>query len=113
MKNLKNFVILKGHLGKDPEYKELKNGSKMVKLRVATNESYKNAQGDWIDRTAWHSCISWDNIAEKAQKALKKGVEVIIKGKLSYRQYEDKEGIKRQYTNIVIEDFMAVPKQRA
>ncbi len=113
MKNLKNFVILKGRLGIDPELKNLENGNKLARFSLATNESYKNGKGEWIEKTTWHNCIGWDKIAEKTFNSLKKGTEVLVKGKLAYRQYEDKEGIKRQLTNIVIEDFIAIPKKEA
>lgn len=108
MKNLRNFVVLRGNLGKDPEFKELGNGNKLARFSLATNESYKNAKGEWIDRTNWVSCISWGKTAEKITNTLKKGNQIMITGKLNSRLVEGEDGRKRQYTDIEVQDFAPV-----
>lgn len=97
---LKNKVQLIGNLGNAPEVKTIDGGKKLAKFSVATNESYKNAKGERVTETQWHSVVAWGKLAEIAEKYLQKGAEVAIEGKLVYRQYTDKEGTKRNSTEI-------------
>ena len=106
MKSLRNKVQLIGNLGTDPEIKEFDNGSMLAKLVIATNDVYKNAQGEKVDETQWHNCVVWGKSAEIASKYLKKGSELCIEGKLTTRAWEDAEGKKRYTTEIVVKDFL-------
>jgi len=101
MNTLKNQVQLIGFLGNDPEIKTLESGKKLAKLRIATNESYTDEQGKKVENTSWHSVTFWGKSADIAEKYLQKGKEVVISGKLSYRDYEDKDGVKRYVTEII------------
>jgi single-strand DNA-binding protein len=101
MNTLKNQVQLIGFLGNDPEIKTLESGKKLAKLRIATNESYTDEQGKKVENTSWHSVTFWGKGADIAEKYLQKGKEVAISGKLSYRDYEDKDGVKRYVTEII------------
>ncbi len=101
MNTLKNQVQLIGFLGNDPEIKTLESGKKLAKLRIATNESYTDEQGKKVENTSWHSVTFWGKSADIAEKYLQKGKEVAISGKLSYRDYEDKDGVKRYVTEII------------
>ncbi|HUS87287.1 MAG TPA: single-stranded DNA-binding protein [Bacteroidales bacterium] len=102
MSTINNKVTLIGNLGKDPEVKDLDGGRKVAKFTVATTESYKNETGDKISETSWHNVIAWNGLATIAEKYLKKGREVAVEGRISYRNWEDKEGIKRYFTEIIL-----------
>ena len=108
MKNLRNFVILRGNLGKDPELRVIGEDKKVVTISLATQESYQNKKGDWINSASWHMCTMWDKLADRAMEQLKKGNEIIIQGKIQYDSYEDKNGIKRRTMRIVVRDFTAL-----
>ena len=106
MSNLRNKVQLIGHLGNDPEIINLESGKKIAKFSIATNESYKNEKGEKVEDTQWHNVVAWNKTAEIAEKYLKKGKEIVIEGKLSSRSYEDKDGIKRYVTEIVVQEML-------
>ena len=113
MSNLKNSITLMGHLGADPEFKQLENGKKLVKLRLATNEVYKNKNGDKVSDTQWHNCIAWGKQAELIHQYLSKGKEGMIRGKLTNRSYEDKNGVNKNLTEVIINEFSFVGKKTA
>ena len=106
MNSLKNSVQLIGHLGRDPEIKKLEDGKTVAKVTIATNDSYKNVKGEKVIETQWHNLIGWGKVAELMEKYLKKGSEVIVQGKLTHRSYEDKDGITRYFSEVVIHEFM-------
>jgi len=106
MNNLKNKVQLIGHLGMNPEIKNLDASKKLAKFSIATNDSYKNAKGEKIEDTQWHNLIAWGKTAEIIEKYLKKGNEVAIEGKLTNRSYDDKDGNKRYITEIVVNELL-------
>ncbi len=110
MNQVRNSVRLIGHLGQDPELKETAK-SKLVKLSLATSDSYKNEKGEKVEETQWHNLVAWGKQAEVAEKYLKKGSEIAIEGKLTSRSYEDKEGNKRFITEIVVRDFSFLGKK--
>jgi len=96
-----NKVILIGHLGADPEIRTIDSGRKVASLRLATTESYKNAQGERVEQTEWHSISYWGPIADVIEKYLKKGSQIYVEGRLRTRSYDDKDNIKRYVTEIV------------
>lgn len=100
MEKTVNKVELCGHAGIDPQVNTLKNGVKMLKFKMATNESYKNRNGEWVKDTTWHSITMWDKIASEAETKIKKGSFVNLTGKLVNRQYLDKNGVKQYITEI-------------
>jgi|SRR5690606_3666012 len=106
MYNLKNRVQLIGHLGMDPEVKHLESGRSMAKFSLATNGTYKNQKGEKITDTQWHNLVAWGKTADIAEKYLKKGSEVAIDGKLTSRSYEDKEGVKKFITEVVVNEIL-------
>jgi len=106
MSTLKNNVRLIGHLGNNPDVRSFENNRKMAKVSIATNESYKNEKGERITETQWHNLIMWNAQAKLAESYLKKGDEVAIEGKLSSRNYVDKDGLKRYVTEIVVSEFV-------
>jgi len=95
-----NKVILIGNLGKDPEVRHIDSGSVVANFSIATNENYKDKSGEWQKVTEWHDIVAWGNLAEYAEKWLKKGSLVFIEGKLTHRKYQDKEGIDRYKTEV-------------
>lgn len=105
MSTLRNSVQLIGNLGNDPEIVNLESGRKLAKFSLATNETYKNQQGEKVTETQWHNLVVWGKTAEIAEKYLAKGREVAVNGKLTYRNYEDKNGVKRYITEIVVNDL--------
>ena len=101
-----NKVILIGNLGKDPELKHTSSGTAMAKFTLATNERYKDKNGEWQDKTEWHNVVLWQRLAEIAAEYLKKGRSVYIEGRLQTREWEDKQGQKRYTTEIVASDLV-------
>ena len=108
MRNLRNSVQLIGYLGADPETKTLDNGNQLAKLSLATNESYKNKEGERVPKTEWHRITAWGNNAKYANDYLKKGDLVAVEGKLVNNQYETKEGEKRYSTEIQVNQFVSL-----
>lgn len=106
MSTLRNKVQLIGNLGNDPEIITLDSGKKLAKISIATNENYKNAQGEKVTDTQWHNVVAWNKTAEIIEQYLQKGNEVAIEGKLTYRSYEDKDGVKKYTTEIVCNELL-------
>ena len=101
MNTLRNQVQLIGNLGNDPEIFQFENGTKKASLSVATNETFINADKEKVTSTQWHKVVFFGKTADIVEKYLQKGKEVAIGGKLTYRDYDDKEGNKRYVTEIV------------
>jgi len=101
MANGVNKVILIGNLGKDPEIARLESGVKKAVFSLATTEVYRNKEGEKISHTEWHNIVLWRGLAEVAENYLKKGNTVFIEGRIRKREYEDKDGIKRNVTDII------------
>lgn len=100
-----NKVILVGRLGRDPEMRYTSGGQAVANFSVATDESYKDRNGERQKRTEWHKIVVWGKQAEIAQKYLKKGSLVFIEGRIQSRQWDDKEGQKRTSFEIVANNF--------
>lgn len=111
MNGIRNSVFLIGHLGQDAEVKKLGNGKTLAQLSLATNEYYKTGNGERVSKTQWHKCIAWGSLADVMGNLLKKGKEVAIRGKLTYQNYQDKNGIKRSIPQIVVNEFVLLNKQ--
>ncbi len=102
-----NKVILVGHLGKDPEVKYTPSGTPVAKFSLATNERFKDKDGNWQDRTEWHSLVAWQRTAEIIGEYCKKGSQVYIEGRLRTDSWEDKETHQKKYrTEIVVNDLV-------
>lgn len=110
MNALKNKVQLIGHVGQDPEIKNLEGGKKVANLTIATNDSYKNDKGEKVEQTEWHKVVAWGKTAEIIEKYVTKGKEIAIEGKLTHRSYEDKNGEKRYITEVVVNDVLLLGK---
>jgi|TARA_R110000772_G_scaffold206590_1_gene317139 single-strand DNA-binding protein len=106
MSTLRNKVQLIGNLGNDPEIITMDSGKKLAKFSIATNESYKNAQGEKVTDTQWHNVVAWGKTAEIIEEYVTKGKEVAVEGKLTTRSYDDKEGNKRYMTEVVCNELL-------
>jgi single-strand DNA-binding protein len=105
-----NKVMLIGHLGKDPELKYTPGGAAVATFRLATNESYKDKDGNQQDKTEWHNIVVWNKQAEIAAEYLKKGQQVFVEGKLQTRTW-DKDGQKHYMTEIVVFNFQMLGRK--
>lgn len=106
MNTLRNKVQLIGNIGNAPEIITLESGKKLAKFSIATNESYKNAQGEKITDTQWHNCVAWNKTAEIIEKFVEKGKEIALEGKLTSRSYEDVNGVKKYITEVVVNEML-------
>jgi len=95
-----------GHLGNQPDVRTTENGKKLARFSVATNEVYRNAKGEKITETQWHNLIAWGKLADIAEKYMNKGSEVAIEGKLINRSYTDKEGNKKYFTEVQVNEVL-------
>jgi len=110
MSTLRNKVQLIGNLGNNPEIITLENEKKVAKFSIATNESYKNSQGEKVTDTQWHNIVAWNKTAEIIEKFLTKGSEVAVEGKLTTRSWEGKDGMKRFVTEVVVNELLMLGK---
>lgn len=95
-----NKVILIGNLGRDPEIRYTKNGQAVANFTLATTENWTNRNGEREERTEWHRIVAWGKLAEICGEYLAKGKQVYVEGRLQTRDWEDREGNKRQTTEI-------------
>jgi len=100
-----NKVILVGRVGKDPELRLLDNDRSIARFTLATNETYKNKNGEKITNTDWHNLVVWRGQAEFAGKYVKKGSLIYVEGKIRNRSWDDKDGNKRYTTEIEVENI--------
>lgn len=107
MNNLRNRVQLIGRLGADPETRMINGNRTMTKFRMATNDSYRNADGEKIEDVQWHTITAWGKIAEIAGKYLKKGAEVAIEGKLVHSVFEN-DGDKKYFTEVTMNEMVMI-----
>jgi len=107
-----NRVILVGHLGSDPETRFTTAGNAVATFNIATNESWKNSEGNYEDKTEWHRCVLFGKLAETAKDILNKGQLIYMEGRLRTRQWEDKDNVKRYTTEVVGDMFTMLGGRR-
>ena len=100
-----NKAIIVGNLGQDPDLKHLDGGTAVANFTVATNEKWKDKDGEWKERTEWHKLVAWGKLAEICGQYLHKGIKVYIEGRLQTRSW-DKDGEKRYTTEIVVNNMV-------
>lgn len=105
-----NKVTLIGNLGKDPEFRTLESGVTRASFSIATNESYKDRNGNWQKNTEWHDIVLWRSMAERA-KVLRKGMLIYLEGKLTHRKWTDKDG-RDHYTTEITGDVLRLLEKR-
>ncbi|MCL6098555.1 MAG: single-stranded DNA-binding protein [Bacteroidetes bacterium] len=100
-----NKIMLIGNLGNDAETRFTTNNLSVTTFSLATSRSYKGKDGNWVNETTWHNVVSY-NLPDFFKEALKKGKKFYIEGRLSKRDYTDKEGIKRYMTEVISEKLI-------
>ena len=100
-----NKVVLVGHLGGDPETRFTPSGTAVANFNLATNETWRDANGELQDKTEWHRCVMFGKSAEMSGELLKKGQLCYLEGKLQTRNWEDKDGVKRYTTEVICDIF--------
>ncbi len=111
MNTLRNSVQLIGNLGDDVQVKTFDNGNSVINFPLATSEYYTNSEGEKVQTTQWHTVVAWGKKGEQMVSSLNKGNQVLVHGKLTYRSYEDKQGIKRYVTEVVADSFLKMTKE--
>lgn len=96
-----NLQILVGRVGKDPEIRHLENGNSVANFSLATNDNYKDKQGNKVEQTDWHNCIAWGTLVQVIEKYVNKGDLLYIEGKTKTRSWE-KDGEKRYTTEVLV-----------
>jgi single-strand DNA-binding protein len=107
-----NKVILIGNLGQDPELRYTGSGTAVCNLRLATNESYKDRDGNMVDKTEWHTVVAWARLGEICNEYLQKGSQVYFEGKLQTRSWEDRDGNTRYSTEVKAQEMMFLDGNR-
>jgi single-strand DNA-binding protein len=111
-----NRVTLIGHVGGDPEVRDVNNGSRVATFSLATSESWTNDAGQATEKTEWHRVVVWNKgkrtLADFVQQYIKKGEKLYVEGKVTYRQWEDKDGLKRTTTEINASELMPLGGRR-
>ena len=109
-----NRVTLIGHLGRDPQLKHTSGGTAVANFTLATNDRYKDKDGNWQDRTEWHNITCWARLAEIASEYLKKGRAVYVEGSLRTHSWDDKQsGQKRYQTYVSATDLVLLGGDRS
>ena len=110
MNALRNSVRLIGNLGDAPKVKKLDSGKTVANFSMATNEIYKDEQGNKQSETTWHKLVAWGKQAEIVENYLIKGSEVAIEGKLKNRSYEGKDGETNYVTEVLVNSILMLGK---
>ena len=111
-KNSVNKVILVGNLGQDPESRFTPQGTAVTNLSVATNETWKNQNGESQDKTEWHRIVMYGKMAETAAEYMKKGQMVYIEGRLETNEWEDQNQVKRKTTQVRCDNFTMLGRRQ-
>ncbi len=103
-----NKVIIAGNVTQDPELRTTPSGQSVTSFSVATNRRYRDASGEIQESTEFHNVVAWGKLAELCVQLLKKGSGVLIEGRLQTRSWEGQDGVKRQTTEIIAENMIAL-----
>ena len=106
MSTLRNKVQLIGNIGNEPKVTNLESGNKVARFSMATNEYYRNAQGEKVQSTQWHYVVAWDKKADIIEQYTHKGKEIAVGGKLISRSYTNEMGVKCYVTEIVASEIL-------
>ena len=101
-----NKVLLIGNLGRDPELKMTTGGQPVCRFSVATTETWRDKAGEKQSKTEWHNVVVWGKQAEIAEKYLRKGKQILIEGRIQYREYTDQAGVKKTACDIRCDNFV-------
>ena len=100
-----NKVILVGNVGRDPEIRSTAGGTPVANFRLATNERRKDANGEWVDHTEWHTVVVWGRMVSVVEQYVHKGRQLYIEGALRTREWEQKDGVKRFSTEVHVREL--------
>jgi single-strand DNA-binding protein len=100
-----------GNLGQNPELRYTQSNQAVLSLRMATNERFKNRDGEWQERTEWHTVVVWGKRAEGLNRVVSKGTPLLVEGRLQTRQWEDKQGQKRYTTEVVAREILLLGRK--
>jgi len=106
MNTLRNTVRLIGRLGGEPEVVTFDSGRTLARFTMATQDRYKDSNGEWKENTQWHNISAWGKTADRVKNLLQKGQEIILEGKLVNQNYETKSGEKRFSTVVEASEFI-------
>lgn len=106
-----NKVMLIGNLGKDPDFRRLENNNAVARFPLATHENHRDKSGEWQKVTDWHNIVMWGNQAERAEKVLHKGSTIYLEGKLKTRKWNDKTGLERFTTEVIVISYKLLDKR--
>ena len=106
MNALRNKVQLIGRLGQEPEIVNFEDGKQLAKFSMATDESYKDNQGNKVERSQWHNVVVRVGLVKVVDNYVQKGQEIAIEGKLTSRSYDDKDGITRYITEVMCNELL-------
>lgn len=107
-----NKVILIGNLGQEPELRYTGSGTAVCNMRLATNESYTDRDGNQVDKTEWHNVVAWGRLGEVCDEYLQKGSQVYFEGSLQTRSWEDNDGNTRYTTEVKAREMMFLDSSR-
>jgi single-strand DNA-binding protein len=109
---LHNNVNLIGNLGQDIQLINFESGNKKASFSLATSESYKNKDGEYVKNTQWHNVVAWGKQAELLSRSLSKGNKIAVQGTLQYRTYVDKDGKTQYVAEVVMNEFIKINTTR-
>ena len=112
MSTMRNSVMLIGRPGAEPEIRNFKNNNKKATFRIAVNESRKNANGEWVENTPWFPVVGWNNIADRIERHVRKGMLLAIDGSLQIEEWTDDKGQRHSVTRILVSDLFPVEKTK-
>ena len=107
---MQNRVTLIGNLGSDVQVTQIESGNKIARVSLATNEFYRDKEGNRVVNTQWHKIVGWGAKADSMKKHLAKGSQVIVHGRLVHRTYEDSNGDAKYLSEVVVQNFEAMKK---
>jgi single-strand DNA-binding protein len=106
-----NKVILIGNVGKDPEIRHLDSNVSVASFSLATSEVYNNKAGEKVTQTEWHNIVCWRNLANLAEKYIRKGSQVYIEGRIRSRSYDSNDGVKKTAYEIYADEVRLLDKK--
>lgn len=111
MSTIRNSVQLVGHLGGEPQIRELTSGRKVGQVSIATSDFFRDNNGEYQQRTQWHQLVAWGPQADYLERYLHKGTMIGIRGKLTHRSYQDKDGKKKERTEVLVREFVSFTRR--
>ena len=112
MSTMRNSVMLIGRRGADPEVKNFNDNKKVARFNIAVTEGHKNANDEWVNTTQWFPVVAWNEVADRAERLVQKGVQIAIDGKLHNNEWKDDKGQTHIVTEILMEDIVVLEKDK-